>query len=99
MLLLPQNHTKSEIVSKNSRDFPLRFWAGTLDYSAAFDLFDGDHDGNATPDELHSVFIRCHTIVGQKMHWWNTRKWYNIFGSYSPATIWLTFPFPNGCIP
>ncbi|CAM9413325.1 unnamed protein product, partial [Ectocarpus sp. 8 AP-2014] len=31
---------------------------GGLDYSAAFEIFDVDHDGNATPDELHSIFIR-----------------------------------------
>ncbi|CAM9404918.1 unnamed protein product [Ectocarpus sp. 4 AP-2014] len=31
---------------------------GTFDYSAAFEIFDMDHDGKATPDELHSIFIR-----------------------------------------
>ncbi|CAM9442980.1 unnamed protein product [Ectocarpus sp. 13 AM-2016] len=31
---------------------------GILDYSASFEIFDVDHDGNATPDELHAIFIR-----------------------------------------
>ncbi|CAN0224360.1 unnamed protein product, partial [Ectocarpus sp. 12 AP-2014] len=31
---------------------------GSLDYSASFEIFDVDHDGNATQNELHSIFIR-----------------------------------------
>ncbi|CAM9216243.1 unnamed protein product, partial [Hapterophycus canaliculatus] len=30
----------------------------TVDYSAAFELFDVDHDGIVTPVELHSFFVR-----------------------------------------
>ncbi|CAN0211426.1 unnamed protein product, partial [Scytosiphon promiscuus] len=37
------------------REDALQNDAGTLDYSATFELFDVDHDGNATPEELHSL--------------------------------------------
>ena len=41
----------------------LRTMAGTLDYSAAFELFDVDDDGNATPDELRAIFVRCACVI------------------------------------
>ncbi|CAB1119086.1 unnamed protein product [Ectocarpus sp. CCAP 1310/34] len=58
---------------------------GSLDYSAAFEIFDMDNDGNATPDELHSIFIRCTLHLGSESHvararpkapldlWWQDR--------------------------
>lgn len=48
--------------------FRLIIRAGSLDYSAAFEIFDVDHDGNATPDELHAIFIRYVLRLGYESH-------------------------------
>lgn len=51
-------HSSRKHRKKKTHLLLIAIWAGSFDYRAAFELFDVDEDGNLTPDEINSIFIR-----------------------------------------